>query len=135
MKEFNVLDYVKTMGWKSERVVQGMTAAQDMLELLRREGRPMRAKEINDTLLKENPHNFVPSWWGDRFYSVQRVVQQAKKLKEMGLLAIDKVSCEPYDVTILLDWRYNEDAKEWEPDPDGRCKIITVKSHTYYRAI
>lgn len=100
----------------------------------------MRAKEINNILMKENIHGYKfytcmdGTTSGYPYYSIQRCVQQARKLAAMGLIAIEKVDCEPYDLEILLDWKWVDD-EGWVQDPDGNKKIIHITNHTYYRAI
>lgn len=140
MKDFDILAYLNTCGYETKRRINGIHAAQDMLAVLRREARPMRAGEINNILMKENVHGYKFYTYMDGttsgypYYSIQRCVQQARKLAQMGLIAIEKIDCEPYDLEILLDWKRNEDGS-WVPDPDGDKKIIHITNHTYYRAI
>lgn len=140
MKDFDILAYLNTCGSETQRRINGIHAAQDMLAVLRREARPMRAGEINNILMKENVHGYKfyafrdDTISGYPYYSTQRCVQQARKLAQMGLVAIEKIDCEPYDLEILLDWKW-VDNEGWVKDPDGNKKIIHITNHTYYRAI
>lgn len=140
MKDFDIIAYLNTCGYETQRRINGIHAAEDMLAVLRREGRPMRASELNNILVKENVHNYKYPYYREGnptaypYYSTQRCVQQARKLAQMGLIAIEKIDCEPYDLEILLDWKW-VDNEGWVQDPDGNKKIIHITNHTYYRAI
>ena len=135
MKDFDIIAYLDTCGYETQRRINAIHAAEDMLAILRREGRPMRAGELNDILVKENVHNYkYPYYREDHptaypYYSTQRCVQQARKLAQMGLVAIEKVDCKPYTIEVE-SWSYDRE--------QGWLKVmkpITVTKHTYYRAI
>ena len=136
MKDFDIMEYLKTCGYETRCRINAINAAQDMLALLRREAHPMRAGEISNLLIKENVHGY--EFWhnyadgttdGYPYYTTARCVQQARKLAMMGLVAIEKVDCDPYTIEVE-SWSYDRE--------QGWLKVmkpITVAKHTYYRAI
>ena len=136
MKDFDIIAYLETCGYKTQTRINAINAAQDILTILRRENRPMRAGEVNKILMAENPHNydFYVRWDGKvsgwPYYSTARVVQQAKKLAKMGLVAIEKVACKPYTIEVPSGyWDYAAD--KWVDTK----KTITITEHSFYHAI